>query len=125
MEYLRRPVGGSRAAALSGGENVGASLLKRKDRFLWRGGVAALFGLALLALLAPAATAAEADLDARVQAALARLQERDEAARFGYALPIRGSCSQSLNKPRSSATWSPYDGFSIRLRLSSGSAAKS
>lgn len=55
--------------------------MKRKDRFSWCRGIGALFGLALLALLAPAATAAETDLDARVQAALARLQERDEAAR--------------------------------------------
>ena len=62
--------------------------MKRTDRFSWRRDFGALFGLALLALFAfaPAATAAEADLDARVQTALARLQQRDEAAREALEL---------------------------------------
>ncbi len=93
MEYLRRPVGG---LASGGGrlrrdaskvvEKVGTNQLKKNGSFLWRKGFGAVFGLALLALFPAAATAAEADLDARIQAALARLQERDRAAREALEL---------------------------------------
>lgn len=54
--------------------------MKNKVIFLWRRGLGS-YGLALLALLAATATASQADLDARIQAALARLQEQDRAAR--------------------------------------------
>lgn len=52
---------------------------------MWSRGLAGC-GLALLALLAATATASQADLDARIQATLARLQEQDKAAREALEL---------------------------------------
>ena len=60
--------------------------MNEKAGISWRRGLGALCGLALLAVLPAVATSAEEDLDARVQAALARLQEQDKAAREALEL---------------------------------------
>ena len=68
------------ASAVSGLSKIGCNQLKKQRFFLWSKGFG-VCGLALLGLLAAAATAAQEDFDARVQDALARLQEQDKAAR--------------------------------------------